>query len=180
MKLRLELADLSMASLDALEADSVAAFLGAERPLTGLPSLLDWRLAGAVSRAILAGTVTPEHGEALLLPSGGRVRPARVFLFGVDDPSARGVTLAVRHACEALRRAGARTVALALPQEGPLALSARAWVEASAAAGFDRQTLLGDVRALGPALEGAGRDLGVAVEAVRHVARIEAQAGATG
>ncbi|MEY2668251.1 MAG: hypothetical protein RJA59_889 [Pseudomonadota bacterium] len=180
MKLRLEIADLSVASLDALEADSVAAFFGAERPLTGLPSLLDWRLAGAVSRAILAGTVTPEHGEALLLPSGGRLRPARVFLFGVDDPSPRGLSLAVRHACEALRRAGARSVGLALPHDGPLPVSARAWVEAAAVAGFDRQTLLGDVRALAPALEGAGRDLGIAVEAVRHVARVDATAGATG
>ena len=51
MKLRIELADLSLASLDALEVDSLAAFVGAERPLAGLPSLVDWRLAGAVSRA---------------------------------------------------------------------------------------------------------------------------------
>lgn len=119
MTLRLELADLSLASLDALEADSLAAFVGSERPLSGLPSLIDWRLAGAVSRAILAGTVTPEHGEALLLPSGSRLRATRIFLFGIDDPSPRAVSLAVRHACEALRRAGARQVLIAFPHGAP-------------------------------------------------------------
>ncbi len=173
MRLRLELAELSLASLDAIEADSLAAFVGAERPLTGLPCLIDWRLAGAVSRAILAGTVTPEHGEALLLPSGNRLRAARVFLFGVDDTSPRATSLAVRHACEALRRAGAREIAIALPQGAPLAVAARAWVEAAAVAGFARQVVLGDVRTLGPALEGAARDLGIAVEVARLTARVD-------
>jgi hypothetical protein len=179
VKLRLETVDLSVAALDALEVDSLAAFFGAERPLVGLPSLLDWRLTGAVSRAILGGTVTPEHGEALLLPSGGRLRASRIFLFGVGDPSSRGVALAVRHACEALRRAGSRTVGIALPQEAPLPVAARAWVEAAVVAGFDRQVLLGDLRALAPVLEGVGRDLGIAVELVRHAARVEGPAGAT-
>ena len=179
MTLRLELADLSLASLDALEVDSVAAFVGAERPLAGLPSLVDWRLAGAVSRAILAGTVTPEHGEALLLPSGGRLRSSRVFLFGIDDPSPRAVSLAVRHACEALRRAGAREFLIAFPHGAPLPVAARAWVEASAVAGFTRQVVLGDVRALAPALEGAGRELGIAVEVARAATRVEAQGSPT-
>jgi hypothetical protein len=173
--LRLELADLSLASLDALEADSLAAFVGTERPLSGLPSLVDWRLAGAVSRAILAGTVTPEHGEALLLPSGSRLRAARIFLFGIDDPSPRAVSLAVRHACEALRRAGARQVLIGFPHGAPLPVAARAWVEAAAVAGFARQVVLGDVRALAPALEGAGRELGIAVEVARVAVRVEQQ-----
>jgi hypothetical protein len=172
--LRLELADLSLASLDALEADSLAAFVGAERPLSGLASLVDWRLAGAVSRAILTGTVTPEHGEALLLPSGNRLRATRVFLFGIDDPSPRSVALAVRHACEALRRAGARDLLLGFPYGSPLPVAARAWVEAAAVAGFARQVVLGDVRVLAPALEGAARELGIAVEVTRATARVEA------
>jgi hypothetical protein len=179
VKLRIELADLSLASLDVLEVDSLAAFVGGERPLGGLPALVDWRLAGAVSRAILAGTVTPEHGEALLLPSGGRLRAGRIFLFGVDDPAPRPVALAVRHACEALRRAGARELAIAFPHGAPLPVAARAWVEASSSAGFARQVVLGDVRALAPALEGAARELGVAVEVSRVAARAE-QAGPTG
>ena len=173
MTLRIELAEPSMASLDALEADSLAAFVGAERPLSGLPALVDWRLAGAVSRAILAGTVTPEHGEALLLPSGSRLRAARIFVFGVDDTSPRAIALAVRHACEALRRAGAREILIAFPLGAPLPVAARAWVESAAVARFARQVVLGDVRALAPALEGAARDLGVAIEVTRTTARVE-------
>ncbi|MGA8890072.1 MAG: M17 family peptidase N-terminal domain-containing protein, partial [Anaeromyxobacteraceae bacterium] len=119
MRLRIEVGELSLPSLDGLEVDSVAALVGAERPLAGLAALLDWRMAGAVSRAIRAGTVTPEHGEALLLPTQGRLRAPRIFLFGVDDPSPRSVALAVRHACEALRRAGAREIAVAFPHGAP-------------------------------------------------------------
>jgi len=169
-----EVADLSLGSLDGLEVDSLAAFVGAERPLTGLAALVDWRLAGAVSRAILAGTVTPEHGEALLLPSGGRLHAIRVFLFGLDDPSPRSSALAVRHACEALRRAGSRAVGLALPAGQPLPAMARAWLEAAEGAGFARQILLGDVRTLTTALEGAGRELGIAVEVARMATRATA------
>jgi hypothetical protein len=179
VSLRVEVADLSLGTLDALEVDSVAAFVGAERPLAGLASLVDWRLAGAVTRAILAGTVTPEHGEALLLPTGGRLHASRVFVFGVDDPSPRTAALAVRHACEALRRAGSRAVALALPTGHPLPAMARAWLEAAEGAGFARQVVLGDPRALPAALEAAGRELGVAVEVVRVPLRAE-PSGATG
>jgi hypothetical protein len=176
VKLKVELCDLSLASLDAVEIDSLAAFVGAERPLTGLPSLVDWRLAGAVSRAILAGTVTPEHGEALLLPSAGRLRAGRVFLFGLGDPAPRSLALAVRHACEALRRAGAKAVAIAFPAGAPLPVAARAWVEASSAAGFARQVVMGDVRSLGPAIEAAARELGIPAEVVRVTARVEMSA----
>jgi hypothetical protein len=167
---RVEVADLSLASLDALDVDSLAAFVGAERPLTGLAALVDWRLAGAVSRAILAGTVTPEHGEALLLPSAGRLRATRVFLFGLDEPTPRSAALAVRHACEALRRAGGRSVALSLPSAHPAPAMAHAWLEAAEGAGFVSQVLLGDARTLPAILERAARDLGIAIEVARRAA----------
>jgi len=170
---RVEIADLSLASLDALDVDSLGAFVGDERPLVGLASLLDWRLAGAVSRAILAGTVTPENGEALLLPSGGRLHAIRVFLFGVDDPAPRPAALAVRRACEALRRAGGQSVGLSLPAVQPLPAMARAWLEAAEGAGFARQVLLGDARALATALEGAAKDLGIHVEVARMAPRVD-------
>ncbi len=173
MTLRIEVGDASLASLDALRVEALALLVGPERPLQGLAGLADWRLCGALSRAIRSGTFVPETEEALLLPTQGRLRAPRLFLFGVDDPSPRSATLAVRHACEALRRAGAREVAVALPHGAPIAASARAWVEASGPAGFARQVVLGDPRALLPALEGAARDLGVALEAVRLAARVE-------
>jgi hypothetical protein len=174
---RVEVGDLSLASLDALEVDSLAAFVGAERPLTGLAALVDWRLAGAVSRAILAGTVTPEHGEALLLPAAGRLRATRVFLFGLDEPTPRSAALAVRHACEALRRAGGRSVALSLPLAHPVPAMARAWLEAAEGAGFARQVLLGDVRTLPAILDGVARDLGIAIEVARMAARVDPTTG---
>ena len=52
-------------------------------------------------------------------------------------------------------------------------MAARAWVEAAAVAGFARQVVLGDVRALAPALEGAGRELGFGVEVARVAVRVE-------
>jgi hypothetical protein len=174
---RIEVADLSLGSLDLLEADSIAAFVGDERPLVGLAALVDWRLAGAVSRAILAGTVTPEHGEALLLPGSGRIPATRVFLFGIDDPSPRLAARAVRHACEALRRAGSRSVGLSLPASQPLPAMARAWLEAAEGAGFARQVLLGDLRTLAAALEGAAKELGTTVEVVRMATRVEPATG---
>jgi len=174
---RVEVCDLSLASLDALEVDSLAAFVGAERPLTGLAALVDWRLAGALSRAILAGTVTPEHGEALLLPAAGRLHATRVFLFGLDEPSPRSAALAVRHACEALRRAGGRSVALSLPPAHPAKAMARAWLEAAEGARFARQILLGDVRTLPAVLEGVAQDLGIAIEVARMAARVDPTTG---
>jgi hypothetical protein len=177
VRLRLELVDPTLAALDALDVDTLAAFVGAERPLTGLPSLLDWRLAGAVSRAILDGLVTPEHGEALLLPSAGKLRAGRVVLFGVDDPSPRSLTMAVRRGCESLRRAGAKAVGVGLPGGASVAVAARAWVEPAAVAGFARQVMIGDARTLGPALEAAARELGIAAEIVRPPARTGAPTG---
>lgn len=175
MRLRLELADLTLASLDGLEVDTLATFVGAERPLVGLPALLDWRLAGAVSRAILAGTVTPEHGEALLLPTAGRLHAGRVLVFGLADPSPRTVGLAVRHACEALRRAGGKAVGISFPVGASLPVVARAWVEAASSASFARQVLLCDIKGgLAPALEAAAKELGVGADVVRVAARAEA------
>jgi hypothetical protein len=173
VSLHVEVAELTLGSLDALEADSLAAFVGPERPLTGLAALLDWRLAGAVSRAILAGTMTPEHGEALLLPAGGRLPGSRVLLFGLDDPSPRSAALTVRRACEALRRAGGRSVGLSLPAAHPLPAMARAWLQAAEGAGFARQVVLGDARQLPAALEGAARDLGIAIEIARMATRVD-------
>ena len=62
---------------------------------------------------------------------------------------------------------------IAFPAGAPLPVAARAWVEAAAVARFARQVVLGDVRALAPALEGAARDLGIAVEVTRVTARVE-------
>ena len=47
-QLRVELAELGLPALDALEVDAIAAFVGSERPLQGLAGFVDWRLCGAL------------------------------------------------------------------------------------------------------------------------------------
>ncbi len=56
MPLRIETADLGLASLDALEVDALAVPVGPGRPLQGLAAFVDWRLCGTISRAVRAGS----------------------------------------------------------------------------------------------------------------------------
>jgi len=69
---RIEVAELSLATLDALDVDALALLVGEERPLQGLAGLVDWRLAGALTRTLLDGLYAAGPGEALLLPTAGR------------------------------------------------------------------------------------------------------------
>ena len=151
MSLRIEVAELGLASLDALDVEAVAVLVGPERPLQGLAGYVDWRLCSAVSRAILDGHFAPETGEALLLPSGRRIGPTRVFCFGLGAAplDAPGFAEAARKACEAMSRAGSPSFATSLPAlvgDGSH-VAARLWLEASLRHAFSRQILLGDARA---------------------------------
>jgi len=160
VRLRLEPRELSLAVLDGLDVDSLAAFVGPERPLQGLAGLVDWRLCGAVSRAILAGTFTPESGEVLLLPSGSRFRTPRIFCFGLASDGEAALRDGAVRACDVLAKAGAREVAAAL--SGPARASlVRELIRAGAARGFARMVLLGDGRALAREAEAAVRELRV-------------------
>jgi hypothetical protein len=176
--LRLVPSDLSLAVLDALEVDSIAAFVGPERPLQGLAGLLDWRLCGAVSRAILEGTFTPERGEVLLLPSGGRLPTPRIFCFGLAG-DASSAELVARRACDVLARAGARSVALALPPGTAGASLARALIEAGVKGGFSCHVLLGDGRAIARELEAAVRELRVDAEVALPASRGDGRGAAS-
>ena len=107
MSVRIEVAELGLPALDALDVDALLVFVGPERPLQGLAGFADWRLCGALSRAMRSGLFAAAPGEALLLPSGGRLRPARVFCFGLPavPVAAASYPAVVRSACQALRRA---------------------------------------------------------------------------
>ncbi len=165
MSLRLELAELGLPALDALDVDALAVFVGPERPLQGLAGYADWRLCGALSRAIRAGHFGGGYGEALLIPSAGRLEVERVFCFGVGEAplDAASYAQALLQACEAMQKAQSEAFATSLPPcatEGELAIpSARLWIEACVRFRGRRQVLLGDSRAL-------GRDLGVAKQAL--------------
>ncbi len=158
--LRIETADLGLAALDALEVDALAVPVGPARPLTGLAAFVDWRLCGAIARAVRGGLFSPEAEEALLLPTARRLRAPRAFCFGLAREPLGGPALAAatRRVCDAMARAGSRAFATALPQLEPGVAAARPWLEAVLLHPPERLVLLGDGRGLARALESA-RDL---------------------
>jgi hypothetical protein len=177
MALRIEVAELGLPAIDALEVDALAVFVGAERPLQGFAGFADWRMCGAISRAIRNGFFRAGADEALLLPSGGRLRASRIFCFGLpaDAPlQADGFLRASRQACEAMARAGSAAFATSLPPfAGELSLAARLWLEASLVRPVARQVLLGEARALQRELAGALGERETEVELVLPATRVE-------
>ncbi len=177
MALAIEVAELGLSALDGLDVDALAVFVGPERPLQGFAGFADWRLCGAISRAIRTGLFHAGEGEALLLPSGGRVAPARVFCFGLPVvPLAPEAFLsAARGLCEALARAGREAFATSMPPVagGDGALAARLWLEASLVRPVRRQIVLGEARSLQKDLAAARASLGVEVEVLAPPSRVE-------
>jgi hypothetical protein len=152
-RVRLEVAEPSLAALDGAAVDALAVFVGPERPLQGLAGLADWRLAGALTRALASGHFRGAEGEQLLLSTQGRLRAPRLVAFGAaDSPAdATGYRTAAYRALDALRRAGSRAHAVSLPPHGPgltAAEAARIWLEACVRFPAERQLLLGDAVAL--------------------------------
>jgi hypothetical protein len=89
-----------------------------ERPFGGAAGFLDWRLCGALSRAVASGFFLADPGERLLLPSAGLLDAPLVFAVGLG-PSKQVTTLGFEHALSAavtmLTRATRTNVAVALP-----------------------------------------------------------------
>jgi hypothetical protein len=167
---RLDVAELSLSALDAADGDAVAVFVGPERPLQGLSGLVDWRLAGALSRALRAGHFRGAPGEQLLVPTQGRLRPARVIAFGVEGlPSDEGAFRALAYrSLAALLKAGSRSQVTELPPVRPGTLAAadaaRLWLEACVRFPADRQLLLGEAGALRRDLTAARQALNVNID----------------
>ena len=177
MVLKIEVAELGLQAIDGLDVDAVAVFVGPERPLQGFAGFADWRLCGAISRAIRAGIFEAHADEALLLPSGGRIAAPRVFCFGLPGVplSPEGFLHASRGACEALARAGSDAFATSMP---PLAgndgaLAAKLWIEGSLVRPVKRQVVLGEARALQRDLSAAAHATGADVEVLAPPSRVE-------
>ncbi|HTT72462.1 MAG TPA: peptidase M17, partial [Anaeromyxobacteraceae bacterium] len=121
MSVRIEMADLGLPAIDALDTEALALFVGPERPLQGLAGFADWRLCGLISRAIRDGRYEPETGEALLLPSGGRIAVPRIFCFGLPRPArdASEFSAEARRLTLAMHKAGSASWAGALPDLAP-------------------------------------------------------------
>lgn len=60
------------------------------RPLTGLASLLDWRLAGRLSRLAKQGFLVGEVGEVLVLPARPRLPFDKLLVCGLGPRAAFG------------------------------------------------------------------------------------------
>lgn len=119
-------ASVDLAALDALSVESYVVFLASdERPPAGFAGLVDWRLAGALSRLVADGLVTGATDDALLssthgLAEGHQLSGARLFVFGIGTTASDPVRFAAvaERAVERLRKAGVRTVAVGVPGHG--------------------------------------------------------------
>lgn len=79
-----------------------------DRPLRGGAARVDWRLCGQLSELILAGRISGERGDAVLLPSSGSICAHRVLLVGLGER--RRFTLAT--ARQVMQDAAQRCLAL--------------------------------------------------------------------
>lgn len=175
--LRVEVHELGLPALDALDVDALAVLVGPERPLQGLAGFADWRLCGLISRAIRDESYRPDTGEALLRPSGGRIAVPRIFCFGAPEAPADAAswTAQVVRLCQAMHKAGSESWAAALP---PVPAGEPPWgrlfLEALLPVAPRRLVLLGDSRALYRALGQAREALhATEVELVAPVSRVE-------
>src|SRR5436853_7583299 len=109
---------LTLEALDQARAESLCLFVGEDdRPLRGLAGLVDWRLAGGLSRFLRSGFVTGKTGEALLTLPGPRLGFQKLFIFGTG-PAAQGQEELAARLDEGLRKlggAGVHSAAFDLP-----------------------------------------------------------------
>lgn len=109
--------------LDALDAlngiEAICCFvLEDDRPLSGAPGYLDWRLCGGLSKILASGFFVGAPGDKLLLPSDARVPARRIFAVGLGPSAAvtpPGVEHALGVAALMLSKAHVESVALAFP-----------------------------------------------------------------
>jgi hypothetical protein len=98
-----------------------------ERPHHGAAGLVDWRLAGAVSKLVGQGFVTGRPGEVVMLPLRPKLPFDKALLFGLgardafDDAVFRDVTTHMLRTIEGLC---ARTAVVELPGRHRAAIDA--------------------------------------------------------
>lgn len=98
-----------------------------DRPLLGLASLVDWRLAGSLSRLARGGFLAGELGEVVCLPGRPRVPYDKVLVFGLGARAAFGddvLAHAWRHMGEVLAGLRVRRAVVEPPGRAGEAISA--------------------------------------------------------
>lgn len=109
-----ELRRLDLAGTEVL----VACVLEGERPPRGLAGLVDWRLAGRISRLVLDGFVTGELGEVVLVPGKPKLPFDKILLFGIGaraELNERVFRAVIERMLETLEGLRARTAIVELP-----------------------------------------------------------------
>jgi hypothetical protein len=105
--------------LDEVRAEAMALPLfEGERPLRGAIGLVDWRLCGALARAVHAERFHGRSGERLLLSGRPKLPFEKIFVYGVgprDSFDEQAFSEAVAGLFEALCRARVRTSLCLLP-----------------------------------------------------------------
>jgi hypothetical protein len=149
--MELQVGELALESLDTADVEAAALFIVDEdRPLRGLAGLCDWRMYGALSRALAGHWYQGKLGEVLLVPSQIGPRSMRVFVFGLGPAAALRGTGAMREvlprAFQTLGKARIGSCCFSLPWPGTELDSALDLWASHAEMGPPRQLLLGDAK----------------------------------
>lgn len=182
---------LETAALERVAAEvAVASLFETDRPLRGGAGRADWRLCGMLSELVASGRVAGAVGEALLVPTEGRMRAGRLLVLGLGPPTPFGaeqVAAASRDATGRLLDLGVRDAVLGLPGEWTGILPVRPAAEAAVAGmaeALDRAAAPLSLRLLVPAASAgrAFRGLEAAAATARRgglsIAVVDAEAGA--
>jgi hypothetical protein len=114
--------------LDEVEAEVVACGVFRDvRPLSGLAGLVDWRLAGRLSRLARASFLVGEIGEALVLPARPRLPFDKVLVFGLGPRQTFGEAAfrtVLSRALDTLSGLQVKTTVIELPGRAADAVSA--------------------------------------------------------
>lgn len=110
----------SLSTVDSLDGlDAIVCLVPEDqRPLEGGAGYVDWRLCGALSRALSSGFFSGQPGEKLLLPSEQRLAAPLVFAVGLGvakSVTTLGLEHAVTTAVGMLEKARVQHVAVAVP-----------------------------------------------------------------
>ena len=92
-----------------------------ERPLTGLASLLDWRLAGRLSRLAKQGFLVGDVGEVLVVPARPRLPFDKLLVCGLGPRAAFDETTfrtVLARALDALTGLSVKKAVVELPGRG--------------------------------------------------------------
>ena len=105
------------------------------RPLTGLASLLDWRLAGRLSRLAKQGFLVGDVGEVLAVPARPRLPFDKLLVCGLGTRASFGDSVyrtVLARALDALVGLSVKKAVIELPGRGDVAASGAVSAERAA------------------------------------------------